>query len=80
MGKSLKALNKAYGDFTKQHGEILSNTVTERENEDGTVTVTRRFKNEALIRLDAEERLPMRSNQSIRTAQSAKALFSKGAR
>lgn len=52
--KSLKALNKAYGDFTKQHGEILSNTVTERENEDGTVTVTRRFKNEALIRLDAE--------------------------
>lgn len=52
--KSLKALNKAYADFTKQHGEILANTVTERENEDGTATVTRRFKNEALIRLDAE--------------------------
>lgn len=52
--KSLKALNKAYDAFVKEHGQILSHTVTERENEDGSVTVTRRFKNEPLIRLDAE--------------------------
>lgn len=52
--RSLKALNKAYASFTKDHGQILAHSVTERENEDGSVTVTRRFKNEPLIRLDAE--------------------------
>lgn len=52
--KSLKALNKAYDAFTKEHGPILAHSVTERENADGSVTVTRRFKNEPLIRLDAE--------------------------
>lgn len=51
---SLKALQKAYADFTKKHGQILAHSVTERENDDGTVTVIRRFKNEPLIRLDAE--------------------------
>ena len=52
--KSLKALNKAYDAFTKEHGPILAHTISERENDDGSVTVTRRFKNESLIRLDAE--------------------------
>ncbi len=55
---SLKALNKAYDAFAKTHGQILAHSVSEREttNEDGTVTtiVTRRFKNEALLRVDAE--------------------------
>ena len=52
--KSLKALNKAYDAFVKKHGPILAHSVTERENDDGSVTVTRRFKNEPLLRLDAE--------------------------
>ncbi|NPU91379.1 MAG: PLxRFG domain-containing protein [Gammaproteobacteria bacterium] len=52
--KSLKALNKAYDDFVRAHGPILAHSVTERENEDGSVTVTRRFKNDSLLRIDAE--------------------------
>ena len=52
--KSLKALNKAYDAFVKKHGPILAHSVTERENDDGSVTVTRRFKNEPLLRLDTE--------------------------
>lgn len=52
--KSLKKLNSEYAAFTKKHGDILAHTVSERENDDGSVTVTRRFKNEQLIRLDAE--------------------------
>lgn len=52
--KSLAALNEAYDAFAKKHGPILAHSVTERENDDGTVTVTRRFKNEPLLRLDTE--------------------------
>lgn len=51
---SLKALNKAYDAFTKEHGALLAHTVSEREGEDGSTIVTRRFKNEILIRQDAE--------------------------
>lgn len=52
--KSLKALNKSYGAFAKEHGPILDYTVIERENADGTTTVTKRYKNEPLLRIDAE--------------------------
>lgn len=51
---SLKALNKAYDAFTKKHGPILAHTVTERENADGTITETKRFKNKPLWEMDAE--------------------------
>lgn len=64
--KSLKALNKAYDAFTKEHGPILAHTITERENDDGSVTVTRRYKNEPLIRLDAEGAL-VHALESINT-------------
>ena len=52
--KSLKALNEQYDAFTKKHGPILAHSVIERENEDGTTSVTKRFKNQPLIQLDAE--------------------------
>ena len=64
--KSLRALNKAYDAFTKEHGPILAHTITERENDDGSVTVTRRYKNEPLIRLDAEGAL-VHALESINT-------------
>lgn len=52
--KSLKALNKAYEAFTKANGPILDYTVIERTNADGTTTETKRYKNEPLLRMDAE--------------------------
>lgn len=52
--KSLKALNKAYDVFVKEHGHILEYTTIERTAADGTVTETKRYKNEPLLRIDAE--------------------------
>lgn len=52
--KSLKALNDAYEAFTKANGPILDYTTIERTNPDGTTTETKRYKNEPLLRMDAE--------------------------
>ena len=52
--KSLKALGKAYDAFVKQHGNLLAYSAIERTAEDGTVTVTKRFKNDPLLRLDVD--------------------------
>ena len=52
--KSLKALNKAYAAFTKEHGPILGYTTIERTNSEGETTVTQRFKNASLFNLDVE--------------------------
>lgn len=54
---SLGALNAAYDAFTKAHGPILAHTVSERDNADGSKTITTRWKNNALLRLDAEDSL-----------------------
>jgi len=51
---SLKALNDVYDKFVKKHGQILSHTIIERENKDGTTSVTQRFKNQQLWEMDAE--------------------------
>ncbi|CAH0532153.1 hypothetical protein UAM5_00036 [Ralstonia phage UAM5] len=51
---SLKALNAAYDGFVKEHGNILAFSTIERENPDGTTTVTRRLKNAPLMTIDAE--------------------------
>ncbi len=55
--QSLDALNKAYDAFVKKHGFMLDHTISERENEDGSVTVTKRFKNKSIMGLDAESAL-----------------------
>ncbi len=52
--KSLKALAAAYDAFVAKHGNLLAYSSIERENEDGTVTVTKRFKNDPLLRLDVD--------------------------
>ena len=52
--KSLKELNKVYDAFVKEHGPILDYTTIERTAPDGTVTETKRYKNEPLLRMDAE--------------------------
>lgn len=52
--KSLKALNQTYDAFVKAHGNILDYTIIERAGKDGTITETKRFKNDALLRIDAE--------------------------
>jgi N12 class adenine-specific DNA methylase/GGDEF domain-containing protein len=56
--QSLKALNKAYDAFVKAHGPILDYTTISRESVDDegnvTVTETKRYKNEPLLRLDVE--------------------------
>jgi len=54
---SLKALNDAYDAFTKKHGKILAHTVSEKENADGSISVTRRFKNNPLLDIDVESPL-----------------------
>ncbi|WP_210335222.1 Eco57I restriction-modification methylase domain-containing protein [Microvirga sp.] len=51
---SLARLNEVYDSFVKTHGRILQYTVVERTGADGTVTETKRFKNDPLIRIDAE--------------------------
>lgn len=52
--KSLKALNKTYDAFVKAHGPILDYTTIERTDKDGNTTETKRYKNEPLLRIDAE--------------------------
>lgn len=52
--KSLKALNKAYDAFVKEHGPILDYTVIERKDEDGNTTETKRLKNAPLFQMDVE--------------------------
>ncbi|UAW01024.1 DarB-like antirestriction protein [Ralstonia phage RPZH3] len=51
---SLQALNAAYDAFVKDHGNILAFSTIERENPDGTTSVTRRLKNAPLMTIDAE--------------------------
>jgi N12 class adenine-specific DNA methylase/adenine-specific DNA methylase len=51
---SLARLNEIYDSFVKTHGRILQYTVVERTGADGTTTETKRFKNDPLIRIDAE--------------------------
>lgn len=51
---SLAALNSTYDAFVKKHGPLMAHTVTERENNDGTTTVTKRFKNKQRLFLDVE--------------------------
>ena len=52
--KSLKALNKAYDAFVKDHGRILDYTTIETTDKDGNVNETKRFKNASLIYTDVE--------------------------
>jgi N12 class adenine-specific DNA methylase len=59
---SLAALRKAYDEFVAKHGRLRDFTITEREktvtDDDGNVTtnvtVSKRFKNDPLLRLDVE--------------------------
>ena len=51
---SLAALNSTYDAFVKKHGPLMAHTVSERENDDGSVTVTKRFKNKQRLFLDVE--------------------------
>lgn len=51
---SLARLNEVYDTFVKTHGRILQYTVIERTGAYGTTTETKRFKNDPLIRIDAE--------------------------
>jgi len=51
---SLAALNSTYDAFVKKHGPLMAHTVSERENNDGSVTVTKRFKNKQRLFLDVE--------------------------
>ena len=62
---SLAALNRTYDAFVKVHGRILAHTVTERPNDDGTTTLITRWKNDALLRLDAENAL-IRALEEVR--------------
>jgi len=52
--KSLKALASTYDAFVAKHGNLLTYSTIERKADDGTVTVSRRFKNDPLLRLDVE--------------------------
>ncbi|AFN39138.1 DarB-like antirestriction [Burkholderia phage BcepMigl] len=52
--KSLKALSDAYDGFVAKHGNLLAYSTIERTADDGTVTVTKRFKNDPLLRLDVD--------------------------
>lgn len=62
---SLSALNQTYAAFVKAHGQVLAHTVSERDNPDGSKTITTRWKNNALLRLDAEDSL-VRALEEIR--------------
>lgn len=51
---SLANLNTVYDAFVKKHGPLMAHSVSERENSDGTTTVTKRFKNKQRLFLDVE--------------------------
>ncbi|WP_201595298.1 PLxRFG domain-containing protein [Psychrobacter vallis] len=52
--QSLDDLNKTYDSFVKKHGTLMAHKVKERENSDGTVTVTSTFTNKAILFLDVD--------------------------
>ena len=51
LQQSLDTLNKTYDAFVKKHGFMHweQHTVSERENEDGSTTVTKRFKKPIIV-------------------------------
>lgn len=51
---SLANLNEVYDAFVKKHGRLMAHSVSERENADGSTTVTKRFKNKQRLFLDVE--------------------------
>jgi N12 class adenine-specific DNA methylase len=59
--KSLKALNKAYTDFTKKNGRVLEFTVYDKvtQDEDGREIIEerRRYKNSRVLNMDIESPL-----------------------
>ncbi len=52
--KSLKALSDAYDGFVAKHGNLLAYSTITRTADDGVETVTKRFKNDPLLRLDVD--------------------------
>ena len=51
---SLANLNSTYDAFVKKHGPLMAHSVSERENDDGTTTITKRFRNKQRLFLDVE--------------------------
>jgi N12 class adenine-specific DNA methylase len=51
---SLKSLASTYDQFVAKHGNLLAYSTIERTLDDGTTTVSKRFKNDPLLRLDVE--------------------------
>lgn len=52
--ESLKNLNDTYDNFVKDHGNLLAYSTIERTDAEGNTVTTKRFKNDPLLRLDAE--------------------------
>lgn len=52
--ESLKTLGDTYDAFVKEHGNLLAYSTIERTDAEGNTTTTKRFKNDPLLRLDAE--------------------------
>jgi N12 class adenine-specific DNA methylase len=52
--QSLKALSSAYDAFVDKHGNLLTYSTITRKLDDGTITESKRFKNDPLLRLDVE--------------------------
>lgn len=52
--ESLKTLNDTYDNFVKDHGNLLAYSTIERTDAEGNTVTTKRFKNDPLLRLDAE--------------------------
>ncbi len=51
---SLANLNSTYDAFVKKHGPLMAHSVSERENDDGTTTIIKRFRNKQRLFLDVE--------------------------
>lgn len=51
---SLAALRKTYDAFVKKHGRLREFTLIERDDGEGGIATTKRFKNDPLFRLDVE--------------------------
>lgn len=52
--ESLKTLNDTYDNFVKDYGNLLAYSTIERTDAEGNTVTTKRFKNDPLLRLDAE--------------------------
>ena len=70
--KSLATLNKVYDAFVKKHGHIQQHSVVNVKQKDGSTTTYNKYKNQALLMLDAEQSMVRALDKTVGVSKDGK--------